>query len=152
VSDQAVYAVRGSPCAWAAVEGGLSRKACLDPAPDDGTTGRAASPTHNGRLRPLVCPVSATSCWVYAARVSLQLKKPNGRECCEPLYWPCEKRDVEFCDRRIDTSTPSRCRHVAHACIIGQRQYGAMMKTLQRASGVLWRGSERRMSKDTDSR
>jgi hypothetical protein len=109
---------------------------------------RAALPfpsTPASSPRRLVCPVSVPSCWVYAARLSLGLIEPNGREACEPLSVPRKKREVEFCDRRSDTAASSSCRHTRPRAI-GSSQMGAR-KTLHTASGVLEGGGGRRMSK-----
>jgi hypothetical protein len=81
----------------------------LEPAPDDGNECTLPSRIHIGTLRSLVCPVSVTSCWVYAAHVSLGLNWPNGREHDEPLSRPCQNRQVELFDRWcFDTSNRSR--------------------------------------------
>ena len=87
--------------------------------------------THIGTLFSLVCPVSNSSCWVYAAGVSLGPSKPNYRAAKEPLPRPRKRREVDFSNRCCDTSTSRRSAYAGS--IIGPWRMHAL-KALQQVA------------------
>lgn len=91
-------------------------------------------------LLSLVCPVSASSCWVLCSHVSLGLTRPNDRVYC---LSPAKSESSNYL---IGASTPrldQGCRHM-RGRIIGQRQM-CPLKVLQMAScGLAGRRASKR--------
>jgi hypothetical protein len=98
----------------------------------------------------LACPVSASSCWLYAALVRLRVQAQWQRGQRATPFRLCKHEQANF---MIGASTRPSINGAALP-LGTSRTPGAMMKNLQTANGWrAWRGGQRRSDvPDTDDR